>query len=201
MRPDNEIEVLEGLEVIRLRPTMYVGPLSADTPVCLVEQALCVSLDHAASGSCTSIDIELEADGFIQVRDNGPGLAAWRNPSSGELQFKELEVLLACKLAKIHSSVGERYCTAGLAATNALAEELSIRSVMGGEAWTRDYRLGRPSSAVERRPSAGVLGTRMRFRLDSTILPTIRPDASQLAERLSKLQAEFPACRIQLLGS
>ncbi len=71
----SEIAVLEGLEPIRRRPEMYIGPLSnPSTPNFLLKEALCCARDDALAGRCTTATVILRPGGSATVRDDGPGL-------------------------------------------------------------------------------------------------------------------------------
>ena len=85
----DDIVVLSGLEPVRRRPEMYIGPVDSDETMSqLVEQVLCSFLDEAYSGRCSRISVELHADGTITVEDGGmDGSVA--TPGDGEAVFAD----------------------------------------------------------------------------------------------------------------
>jgi len=75
-----DIEVLEGLEPVRLRPGMYVGGTDQRALHHLVAEILDNSMDEAVAGEATRIDIELETDNFVSISDNGRGIPVDQHP-------------------------------------------------------------------------------------------------------------------------
>src|SRR5438477_9531891 len=122
-----DIEVLEGLEPVRRRPGMYIGGTDERAMHHLVAEVLDNAMDEAVAGQATRIEIELDDEGFVTVRDNGRGIPVDPHP-----KFKDksaLEVILTT----LHSGgkfAGKVYQTSGglhgvgLSLVNALADRL-----------------------------------------------------------------------------
>jgi topoisomerase-4 subunit B len=168
-----DIEVLEGLEPVRRRPGMYIGGTDERAMHHLVAEILDNSMDEAVAGHATRIELELDAEGFVTVRDNGRGIPVEPHP-----KFKTksaLEVILTM----LHSGGkfgGKAYKTSGglhgvgLSVVNALADKLTVESVRERLLWTQDYARGKPASKLKKvGPAPNRRGTTIRFHADPEI--------------------------------
>jgi topoisomerase IV subunit B len=144
-----DIEVLEGLEPVRRRPGMYVGGTDERALHHLAAEALDNAMDEAVAGHATRIELELSAEGWVTVRDNGRGIPVDAHPRFPEKSA--LEVILTT----LHSGGkfgGKAYQTSGglhgvgISVVNALSDALSVEVAWIGEA-ARDRRLYRQSYA------------------------------------------------------
>ena len=169
----SDIEVLEGLEPVRRRPSMFIGGTDEGAMHHLVAELLDNAMDEAVAGQASTIDLELAADGTVTVRDNGRGIPVDVHP-----KFKKksaLEVILTT----LHSGgkfSGKSYETAGglhgvgLSVVNALAETLTIEVARDRNLWRQSYCRGEPQGKLEK---IGAIqnrrGTSISFRPDTTI--------------------------------
>jgi DNA gyrase subunit B len=193
-----DITVLSGLEAVRRRPEMYLGPLdSDDTMSRLVEQVLCGSLDEAVSGRCRHIAVLLHADGTVTVEDDGPGMSMDRDKEGVPVAERLMTRLHACRVARENPDVGKRFCGMGIAVVNALSESCKLEIRRDGRTWIQQYREGNalaPFADVGPAPSTG---TRLWFKPDATLLPR-RIDAAALRGCLDELAREVPQAQIVL---
>jgi topoisomerase-4 subunit B len=168
-----DIEVLEGLEPVRRRPGMYIGGTDEAGLHHLAAELLDNAMDEAVAGHADRIEIELDARGFITVRDNGRGIPVDPHP-----KFKTksaLEVILTT----LHSGGkfgGKVYTTAGglhgvgLSVVNALADELTVEVARDRQLFVQSYRRGKPTGKLRRAPGAvNRRGTSVRFHADPEI--------------------------------
>ena len=169
----SDIEVLEGLEPVRRRPSMFIGGTDEAAMHHLVAELLDNAMDEAVAGQASTIDLELAVDGTVSVRDNGRGIPVDVHP-----KFKKksaLEVILTT----LHSGgkfSGKSYETAGglhgvgLSVVNALAETLTIEVARDRNLWRQSYCRGEPQGKLEK---IGAIqnrrGTSISFRPDTTI--------------------------------
>jgi topoisomerase-4 subunit B len=169
----SDIEVLEGLEPVRRRPSMFIGGTDENAMHHLVAELLDNAMDEAVAGQASTIDLELAANGTVTVRDNGRGIPVDVHP-----KFKKksaLEVILTT----LHSGgkfSGKSYETAGglhgvgLSVVNALAETLTIEVARDRNLWRQSYCRGEPQGKLEK---IGAIqnrrGTSISFRPDTTI--------------------------------
>jgi topoisomerase-4 subunit B len=168
-----DIEVLEGLEPVRRRPGMYIGGTDETALHHLVAEILDNAMDEAVAGHATFIDVTLERDNWVSVRDNGRGIPVDPHP-----KFKDrsaLEVILTT----LHSGGkfgGKVYATSGglhgvgASVVNALAERLEVEVARDRTLWTMAFARGRPVGKLK---NAGAVnnrrGTTIRFRPDPQI--------------------------------
>ena len=148
-----DIEVLEGLEPVRRRPGMYIGGTDERALHHLVAEVLDNAMDEAVAGHASWIELKLEADGAITVRDNGRGIPIDPHPKFPD--SSALEVIMTT----LHSGGkfgGKVYETSGglhgvgVSVVNALAEELVVEVARNRELWRQRYARGLPASRLER---------------------------------------------------
>jgi topoisomerase-4 subunit B len=168
-----DIEVLEGLEPVRRRPGMYIGGTDERALHHLIAEALDNAMDEAVAGHATWIEVELEADGYAIIRDNGRGIPIDPHP-----KFKNksaLEVIFTT----LHSGgkfSNKAYDTAGglhgvgISVVNALSDDLVVEVARDKKLWTQTYSRGKPKGPLK---SAGAVnnrrGTTVRFHPDPEI--------------------------------
>ena len=168
-----DIEVLEGLEAVRRRPGMYVGGADERAYHHLAAEILDNSMDEAVEGHADLILVEITADGFFQVRDNGRGIPIDPHPKNPKQSA--LEVILTT----LHSGgkfSGKNYATSGglhgvgMSVVNALSEALTVEVARDKTLWRQTYSKGAPTSKLEKAGAApNRRGTQIRFRPDPEI--------------------------------
>jgi topoisomerase-4 subunit B len=168
-----DIEVLEGLEPVRRRPGMYVGGTDERALHHLVAEALDNAMDEAVAGFATRIELELAADGWVTVRDNGRGI-----PTDPHPRFpgkSALEVILTT----LHSGGkfgGNAYKTSGglhgvgVSVVNALSDGLLVEVARDRRVWRQRYSRGLPEGPLEDGgPVHNRRGTTLSFHPDPEI--------------------------------
>src|SRR6266853_4588462 len=168
-----DIEVLEGLEPVRRRPGMYIGGTDEKALHHLFAEVIDNSMDEALEGHATFIEVEMEADGFVTVTDNGRGIPVDPHP-----KFKNksaLEVIM-CTLhaggkfdSKVYETSGGLHGV-GVSVANALSERMEVEVARGGQLYGQVYERGKPKSALEKLGKvANRRGTKVRFKPDLDI--------------------------------
>jgi topoisomerase-4 subunit B len=182
------IEVLEGLEPVRRRPGMYIGGTDEKALHHLFAEVIDNAMDEALAGHASFIEVELEADGFVSVTDNGRGIPVDKHP-----KFKDksaLEVIM-CTLHAGGKFDSEVYETSGglhgvgVSVANALAERMEVDVWREQTQHHMDFERGKPKGKlrkVGRVPNKR--GTKVRFRPDPEIFG---PKAHFSAERVFKM--------------
>jgi topoisomerase-4 subunit B len=169
----HHIEVLEGLEPVRRRPGMYVGGTDERALHHLFAEVIDNAMDEAIAGHATFIEVDMEADGFISVMDNGRGIPVEAHP-----KFKKksaLEVIMTTLHAggKFHHEVYETsggLHGVGVSVANALSEVLEVEVARGGELYKQTYKRGTPQGPVKLiQKGVKRRGTRIRLRPDPQI--------------------------------
>jgi topoisomerase-4 subunit B len=168
-----DIEVLEGLEPVRRRPGMYIGGTDETALHHLAAETLDNSMDEAVAGHATFIDVSLERDNWLTVRDNGRGYPVDPHP-----KFKNLSALEVV-LTTLHSGgkfSGKVYATSGglhgvgSSVVNALSERMEVEVARDRVLWKQSYARGKPTTKlINAGPVHNRRGTSMRFKPDTTI--------------------------------
>src|SRR5690349_14397300 len=168
-----DIEVLEGLEPVRRRPGMYIGGTDEKALHHLFAEVIDNSMDEALAGHASFIDVELEADGFISVTDNGRGIPIDPHP-----KFKNksaLEVIMTTLHAggkfdsKVYETSGGLHGV-GVSVANALSERLEVEVWREQQHYTMAFERGKPKGKIEKLGRVpNKRGTKVRFRPDPQI--------------------------------
>ena len=167
------IEVLEGLEPVRRRPGMYIGGTDEKALHHLFAEVIDNSMDEALAGHADWIEVEMAADGFVTVTDNGRGIPVDPHP-----KFKNksaLEVIM-CTLhagGKFDSDVYETsggLHGVGVSVANALSERMEVEVARGQRLYRMAFERGKPKGKLQEAGKApNRRGTRIRFRPDPEI--------------------------------
>jgi topoisomerase-4 subunit B len=169
----HDIEVLEGLEPVRRRPGMYIGGTDEKALHHLFAEAIDNAMDEALAGHASFIEVELTADGYLTVIDNGRGIPVDPHPKFPKKSA--LEVIM-CTLhaggkfdSKVYETSGGLHGV-GISVVNALSERLEVEVARGGQLYRQVYQRGKPKNGLEklgRTPNRR--GTKVRFKPDAEI--------------------------------
>ncbi|MGQ2902373.1 MAG: DNA topoisomerase IV subunit B [Neoaquamicrobium sediminum] len=168
-----DIEVLEGLEPVRRRPGMYIGGTDEKALHHLFAEVIDNSMDEAVAGHATFIEVELDAEGFITVTDNGRGIPVDPHP-----KFKDksaLEVIMTTLHAggkfdsKVYETSGGLHGV-GVSVVNALSDVLEVEVARGRKLYRQRFSRGVPQGPLENLGDVhNRRGTRTRFHPDADI--------------------------------
>src|SRR5579872_2046376 len=168
-----DIEVLEGLEPVRRRPGMYIGGTDEKALHHLFAEVIDNSMDEALAGHATFIEVELDADGFLTVTDNGRGIPVDPHPKFPKKSA--LEVIM-CTLhaggkfdSKVYETSGGLHGV-GVSVANALSERMEVEVARGQKLYRMISERGKPKSKLQEVGKApNRRGTRVRFLPDPQI--------------------------------
>ncbi|MHB1390251.1 MAG: DNA topoisomerase (ATP-hydrolyzing) subunit B [Thermoleophilia bacterium] len=196
-----DITVLEGLEAVRKRPSMYIGSTSARGLHHLVYEVVDNSVDEAlAGGFCTEITVVVNPDNSVTVTDDGRGIPVAMHP---KYKKPAAEIVLTV----LHAGGkfgGEGYKVSGglhgvgLSVVNALSEWLTVEIYRDGFAWTQSYERGVPKGELKQGRAVKDTGTSVTFLADSEIFEEVDYKYSTLSQRLREMAFLTKGLRVRL---
>jgi DNA gyrase subunit B len=184
-----KIQVLEGLEAVRKRPSMYIGSTDVYGLHHLVYEVVDNSIDEAMAGFCTSISVLMNEDGSVTVEDDGRGI-----PIGMHKKYKQDALELV--LTKLHSGgkfdrktykVSGGLHGVGLSVVNALSAWLEVRIKRQGKLHVQRYERGVPTGPIKMDGEAQGTGTTIRFMPDTQIFESIQFSYETLSGRMREL--------------
>ena len=181
-----DIQVLEGLEPVRKRPGMYIGSTSSTGLHHLLWEILDNSVDEALNGHCDNIEITLDTDQGITIKDNGRGvpvdLFKKTKKSAMEVLFTTLHS--GGKFGQGNYKVSGGLHGVGMAVVCALSETMTATSRRDGFEWTQSYARGKPLTKLKKGKPTRIYGTTVYFRPDPAIFPKIEFNSKLIMERV-----------------
>lgn len=198
------LKVLEGLEHVRKRPSMYIGSTSESGLHHLVFEVVDNSIDEAMAGFCTEIVVKMGKDGSITVIDNGRGIPVDEHP---ELHISGVEVALT-KLNAGGKFEGKVYHVSGglhgvgVSVVNALSKYLKVRVYRNGKIYEQEYVRGKPQYPLREVGSSlfNNTGTEITFIPDDEIFETVEFKEEIIKEKLKELAYLNKGLRIKFIN-
>ena len=197
----NSIQVLEGLEAVRKRPSMYIGDIAERGLHHLVYEVVDNCIDEAMAGFCDTIDVRVLEGNSIRVRDNGRGIPTGMHEKEHR---SALEVVLTVlhaggKFDKNSYKVSGGLHGVGVSCVNALSDSLVAEVHREGKVFEQHYSKGKPLGPVQVVGEASDTGTTITFHPDPTIFTqTTVYKYDTLANRLRELAYLNRGIRIRL---
>ena len=183
-----QIQILKGLEAVRKRPSMYIGSTSSQGLHHMVYEIVDNAVDEALAGHCTLIQVYLNPDGSVTVRDNGRGIPAGIQTKTGLSAIQVVFTVLHAggKFDDSNYKVSGGLHGVGASVVNALSSHLHVQVDQDGFSYAQSYERGIPAAPVKQLGpcSPGTHGTTVTFMPDQDIFPSIAWDRNILEERL-----------------
>lgn len=196
------IQVLKGLEAVRVRPGMYIGSTGVDGLHHLVYEVVDNSIDEALAGFCENITVTVENNNIIRVEDDGRGIPVDMHESEGmsALELVMTRLHAGGKFDKDTYKVSGGLHGVGVSVVNALSSWLEATVYRDGKMYQQTYARGVAQSDLKFLEDTSLRGTTVRFLADEEIFKeTIQYSFDVLAARLRELAFLNKGIRITLI--
>ena len=171
----DHITVLEGLEAVRVRPSMYIGTTGLTGLQHLIAEILDNAVDEAMAGYCTSVQVSIDADGTINVADNGRGIPIDTHPATGKSALETVMTTLHAggKFGGGAYKVSGGLHGVGASVVNALSQHLRAEVHREGHSYSQEYIRGIAQTELLYEGKTKTHGTSISFRPDPEIFHEI----------------------------
>ncbi|MDP2069927.1 MAG: DNA topoisomerase (ATP-hydrolyzing) subunit B [Lutibacter sp.] len=186
----DSIQALEGMEHVRMRPSMYIGDIGLRGLHHLVYEVVDNSIDEAMAGHCDAIDVIINENNSVSVKDNGRGIPVGMHKKEGvsALEVVMTKIGAGGKFDKDSYKVSGGLHGVGVSVVNALSEHLRATVYLDGKIWEQEYSRGKALYPAKIIGDSNDKGTLVTFLPDTTIFTqTIEFNYETLATRLREL--------------
>lgn len=186
----DSIQALEGMEHVRMRPSMYIGDVGERGLHHLVYEVVDNSIDEAMGGYCDKIDLVINEDGSITTSDNGRGIPIDIHKKEGvsALEVVMTKIGAGGKFDKDSYKVSGGLHGVGVSVVNALSINLHARVFKDGRIWEQEYERGKAMYPVKTTGETELYGTEITFKPDYEIFQeSVEFKYETLAKRLREL--------------
>lgn len=186
----DSIQALEGMEHVRMRPSMYIGDVGIRGLHHLVYEVVDNSIDEAMAGYCDSIEVIINEDGSITTKDNGRGIPVDIHKKEGvsALEVVMTKIGAGGKFDKDSYKVSGGLHGVGVSVVNALSNHLKASVHRDGVMWEQEYSKGKPLYPVKRVGETDIRGTVVTFSPDESIFTqSVEYSYDVLANRMREL--------------
>ncbi len=186
----DSIQALEGMEHVRMRPSMYIGDVGSRGLHHLVYEVVDNSIDEAMAGHCDKISVTINEDNSVTTEDNGRGIPVGMHKKEGvsALEVVMTKIGAGGKFDKDSYKVSGGLHGVGVSCVNALSEKLVATVHRDGKIWEQEYSQGKSLEPVKEVGKSDKTGTIVTFLPDKTIFQDINTYSYDiLANRLREL--------------
>lgn len=186
----DSIQALEGMEHVRMRPSMYIGDVGVRGLHHLVYEVVDNSIDEALAGHCSKITVTINEDNSITTEDDGRGIPVGLHKKEGvsALEVVMTKIGAGGKFDKDSYKVSGGLHGVGVSCVNALSDHLKATVFREGKVWEQEYERGKPLYPVKSIGNTDRTGTIVTFRPDASIFTqTLEYSYDTLASRMREL--------------
>ncbi|MBE7639733.1 MULTISPECIES: DNA topoisomerase (ATP-hydrolyzing) subunit B [Salegentibacter] len=186
----DSIQALEGMEHVRLRPSMYIGDTGIRGLHHLVYEVVDNSIDEAMAGHCDKIKVTINEDGSVTTEDNGRGIPIDLHKKEGvsALQVVMTKIGAGGKFDKDSYKVSGGLHGVGVSCVNALSTALKATVYRDGQIWEQEYEIGKPLYPVKPVGETELNGTVITFKPDPSIFQqSVEYSYETLSSRMREL--------------
>ncbi len=188
---EDQIQVLEGMEAVRRRPGMYIGPTDVNGLHTMVREVVDNSVDEVMAGRATTVEVTIHKDGSVTVADDGYGIPTGPHPKLGVSTLQVVMTVLHAggKFDNKSYKVSSGLHGVGVSAVNALSSymRVDVHNARDGMHYYQEYRCGAPQCEVQKVGPTTRRGTITRFLPDTTIIQTLDYQFKTLAQRFREM--------------
>ncbi|MFO7169197.1 MAG: DNA topoisomerase (ATP-hydrolyzing) subunit B [Chloroflexota bacterium] len=188
---ESQIQVLEGMEAVRKRPGMYIGPTDVNGLHTMVREVVDNSVDEVMAGRATTVEVTIHKDGSVTVADDGYGIPTGPHPKLGVSTLQVVMTILHAggKFDNKGYKVSSGLHGVGVSAVNALSAymRVDVHNARDGMHYYQEYRCGVPLAEVKKVGPTNRRGTITRFLPDTTIIQTLDYNFKALAQRFREM--------------
>ena len=198
----DSIQALEGMEHVRMRPSMYIGDIGLRGLHHLVYEVVDNSIDEALAGHCDEINVTINEDNSITTSDNGRGIPIGVHKKEGvsALEVVMTKIGAGGKFDKDSYKVSGGLHGVGVSCVNALSEALIAKVYRDGKIWQQEYKRGKPKAPVTSIGNTDLRGTEVTFKPDHEIFKqTLEFNFETLSLRMRELSYLNKGIKITIL--
>ncbi|MEN9333591.1 MAG: topoisomerase (ATP-hydrolyzing) subunit [Bacteroidota bacterium] len=194
------IQSLEGMEHVRMRPAMYIGDIGTRGLHHLVYEVVDNSIDEALAGYCDTVYVTINENNSITVEDNGRGIPVDMHAKEGvsALQVVMTKIGAGGKFDKGSYKVSGGLHGVGVSCVNALSTLLRAEVHRGGKVYVQEYSIGKPLYPVKEDGTTDKQGTIVTFQPDASIFDVLEYNYDTLANRMRELAFLNKGIKIRL---
>jgi DNA gyrase subunit B len=186
---ESQIQVLEGMEAVRKRPGMYIGPTDINGLHTMVREVVDNSVDEVMAGRATSVEVIIHEDGSVTVRDDGQGIPVGIHPKMGISTLQVVMTVLHAggKFGGTGYKVSSGLHGVGVSAVNALSAYCRVDVYRNGRHYYQIFKCGIPQGDITDVEPTERHGTETTFLPDTTIIQTLDYNFRTLAQRFREM--------------